>query len=83
MKAFSGIAPASQRDTNMTPARAPRDRYLQVVDQDGTRHLIRISAIQLCSDADPCRDSTAVVVAGRTLIVPVPMDEFVLIVQSN
>lgn len=61
----------------MTPVRSPRERYLQVIDQDGTRHVIRIAAIQLCSDADPCRDSTAVVVAGRTLIVPLPLDEIV------
>jgi hypothetical protein len=61
----------------MPPVPAPRDRYLQIIDQDGTRHLIRISAIQLCSDADPCRDSTSVVVAGRTLIVPLPLDELV------
>lgn len=48
--------------------------YLMVTDQDGLRHVIRISAIQLASDGDLCRDSTCLVVAGRTLSLPVSLD---------
>lgn len=34
--------------------------------------VIRLSAIQMLSDADPCGDATIVVVAGRSLIFPCP-----------
>lgn len=49
-------------------------RYLRVVDEDGCRHLIRVTAIQVMSDADPIRDATIVVVAGRSICVPTPLD---------
>jgi hypothetical protein len=51
--------------------------YVFLRDQDGLRHLVRVSAIQLLSDADPCGDTTVAVVAGRALAVPMPLEEFV------
>lgn len=48
--------------------------YLTVIDDRGCRHLIRIGSIQCLSDGDPCQDTTVVVVAGRPITVPVPLD---------
>lgn len=51
--------------------------YLLVVDADGLRHVIRISAIQMLSDGDQCRDATIGVVAGRALTIPLPLDDLI------
>lgn len=57
--------------------------YVFLRDQDGLRHLVRVSAIQLLSDADPCGDTTIAVVAGRALSVPMPLEKFVQEVASS
>lgn len=59
------------------PRSVVRPPYLLVTDQDGLRHVIRVSAIQLASDGDLCRDSTCLVVAGRTLSLPVSLDRII------
>lgn len=51
--------------------------YLLLRDNDGARHLIRASSIQLLSDLDPCRDATIAVVAGRSITVPISLEEFI------
>lgn len=48
--------------------------YLRLIDADGCRALVRVSAIQFVADADPCRDTALVAAAGRAITVPVPLD---------
>ncbi len=65
----------------MANTRSPAPRlpgYVLLEDVDGLRHVVRASSIQLISDADPCQDTTVAVVAGRSLSVPMPLDEFLL-----
>lgn len=57
--------------------------YLQLTDSDGIRHVIRISAIQLLSDADACQDSSILVVAGRSLSVPIPLDRLLSSIEES
>ena len=52
--------------------------FLKVVEENGCRHLISIRAIQLISDADPCRDETVMIVAGREIRLFQPLDEIVM-----
>ena len=52
--------------------------FLKVVEENGCRHLISIRAIQLISDADPCRDETVMIVAGREIRLFQPLDEVVM-----
>lgn len=50
---------------------ATRDgAYLMVVDADGRRCMIRITAIQFAVDGDATHDTTIIVVAGRMIVVP-------------
>ncbi len=49
--------------------------YLLLQDVDGLRHAIRVSAIQMLSDGDQCCDTTMAVVAGRSLVIPQPLDD--------
>lgn len=51
--------------------------FLILEDTDGVRHVVRIGAIQLLSDTDCCRDSSAVTVGGRILLVPLPLDRLI------
>jgi hypothetical protein len=48
--------------------------YLEVMDADGCRHLVRISSIQWLSDSDACRNETLLTAAGRTVHVPFELD---------
>lgn len=57
--------------------------YLVVVDESGCRHLIRITAIQVLSDRDPCADSTSIIIAGRALTIPRPLDQVVLMLKER
>lgn len=57
--------------------------YLAVVDEAGCRHLVRITAIQVMSDRDPCADSTSIIIAGRSLIVPRPLDQVVRVLKER
>ena len=56
--------------------------YLSLVDEEGCRHLVRKSAIQMLSDSDPCHDSVTMVVAGRGLRIPRPLEEFLRAIES-
>lgn len=49
--------------------------FLVLVDSSGCRHLVRVGSVQLVSDTDPCQSDTTVVVAGRPLHIPLPLDE--------
>jgi hypothetical protein len=44
--------------------------YLVLVDTEGLRHSVRLSAILSVSDADMCQDTTVVIAAGRQILVP-------------
>lgn len=55
-------------------AEIPAAGFLLLVDEEGCRHLIRVEAVQLASDVDLCRDSLVLVVAGRGIRVPRPLD---------
>ena len=68
-----------QRTWGITMA-TPVDRmggFLNVVEADGCRNLVSIRAIQLIRDADPCRNETILVVAGREIHIFQPMDKVV------
>ena len=52
--------------------------YVVLSDIDGLRNVIRVSAIQMLSDTDQCRDSTMAVVAGRVLTIPLPLDDILV-----
>ena len=56
--------------------------FVGVVDADGVRHLLRLGAIQMIADTDQCQDSTVIVVAGRSIIVPVPLDEVMAVIDG-
>lgn len=49
--------------------------YLLLVDADGLRHVVRVSAVQMLSDGDQCCDTTIAIVAGRALTIPLPLDD--------
>jgi hypothetical protein len=49
--------------------------FLLLIDEGGRRNLVRIGSIQMLADADEMHDSTIVVVAGRCLTVPRPLDD--------
>ena len=52
--------------------------FLKVVEENGCRHLVSIRAIQLISDADPCRYETSMIVAGREIRTFQPLDEVLI-----
>jgi hypothetical protein len=56
--------------------------FVGVVDADGVRHLLRLGAIQMIADTDQCQDTTVIVVAGRSIIVPVPLDEVIEVIDG-
>lgn len=50
--------------------------FLEVDDDCGDcRHLLKITAITLLSDADVCHDTTFIAAGSRTIRVPYPLDE--------
>lgn len=49
--------------------------YLLLRDEQGRRHLIRLGAVQMLADVDEFHDTTVVVVAGRSITVPCPLDD--------
>lgn len=51
--------------------------YLQVRDEEGCRHLLRVTAVQALSDTDPLRNETFITAAGRTIRVPQSLDAIV------
>lgn len=50
-------------------------QFLEILGEDGCRHVVRVGSIQLLSDVDIMRDTTALVVAGRQIVVPTSLDE--------
>jgi|GEM_PF-3508454 len=57
--------------------------YLLVTDESGRRHLIRITSIQMAADADECHDTTILVVAGRPINVPEPLEQLLDCIDSE
>lgn len=51
--------------------------FLEVLDEEGCRHLLRLTAIQAISDTDPLQNETLIIAAGRTVRVPRALDEIV------
>lgn len=51
-----------------------RGPHLLIVDTEDRRHLVRISSIQIASDTDGFHDTTTLMVAGRPITVPEPLD---------
>lgn len=51
--------------------------YLLVTDDAGRRHLIRINSIQMVADGDEFHDSCTLVVAGRPINVPEPLEQVI------
>lgn len=49
--------------------------YLEVLDEEGCRHFIRVNSIQILSDTDPLHNETLITAAGRTVRVPEALDE--------
>lgn len=63
--------------------RAMGPGYLTVRDADGLRHAIRIASIQMLSDGDPVGDTTVVLVAGRAIVVPIPLDKVISLLEGG
>lgn len=57
--------------------RQPHPQFIELIAEDGCRHIVRVASIQLLSDVDVLQDTTAIVVAGRQITVPVALDEIV------
>lgn len=79
---------SSEVDSESTGLPPDRDAqhipgFLMVRDDQGLRHAIKIGAVQLLSDADPCCDSTVVVVAGRALVVDQPLDQILALMACQ
>lgn len=49
--------------------------YLMIVDDAGRRHCVRITAVQIASDADAFHDTTTLIIAGRPITVPEPLED--------
>ena len=50
--------------------------FIEVVDEDGLRNIVRIGSIQRISDVDELAEETYLTVAGKVLLVRTPLDEF-------
>ena len=57
--------------------------YLMVVDTDGRRCLIRITAIQFLVDGDALQDTTIIVVAGRLIVVAEPLEDVLSVIDGR
>lgn len=49
--------------------------FLKMLDDEGRRVIVRMSAIQQACDYDECQRETFLTVAGRTIPVRIPLDE--------
>ena len=56
--------------------------FLEVIDEEGCRHLVRVTAVQLLSDTDVLQNETLITAAGRTIRVPHALDEIADLVLS-
>jgi hypothetical protein len=50
-------------------------QFIEFVGDGGQRCIARVSAIQLATDVDECRDESFITVASRTILVRAPLDE--------
>jgi hypothetical protein len=66
----------------MAIKRVGRD-FLEVVDEDGLRNLVRINAIQRISDVDEMAEETYLTVASKVLLVRSPLDEFRKLIEGS
>ena len=57
--------------------------FLLLVDDAGRRNLVRLGAIQMLADCDEVRDTTVLVVAGRAIIVPRPLDDILAAIEHH
>ncbi|KAA0676733.1 hypothetical protein DS837_30350 [Azospirillum brasilense] len=51
--------------------------FVRLTNQDGLRVAIRPGSISLVGDADPAQDSTVLVAAGRSFVLPHKLDEII------
>ena len=51
-------------------------QYIEFRGEDGIRYVARITAVQFLSDVDEMAAEAYVTVAGRTILVLSPLDEF-------
>ena len=50
--------------------------FVVLLDEDGLRHAVKLSAVQVLSDGDTCGNSTSVQLTGnRVAVVRRPLDE--------
>jgi len=49
--------------------------FIEVIDEDGMRNLVRITAIQRVCDVDEFREESYLTVAGRAILVRASLDE--------
>lgn len=49
--------------------------YVEIVDEEGCRHLIRRTSIQWVSDTDSLQNECYITASGRTICVRMPLDE--------
>ena len=57
--------------------------FLLLVDDAGRRNLVRLGAIQMLADCDEVRDTTVLVVAGRAITVPRPLDDILAAIERH
>jgi len=57
--------------------------FVLLVDDAGRRNLVRLGAIQMLADCDEVRDTTILVVAGRAITVPRPLDEILAAIELH
>ena len=57
--------------------------FLLLVDDAGRRNLVRLGAIQMMADCDELHDTTVLVVAGRAITVPRPLDEILEAIERQ
>lgn len=49
--------------------------FIELVDEEGCRHLLRVTSITAISDTDPLQNETIIAAAGRTVRVAQGLDE--------
>ena len=57
--------------------------FLLLVGDAGRRNLVRLGAIQMLADCDELHDTTVLVVAGRAITVPRPLDEILEAIEHH
>lgn len=49
--------------------------FIEVIDEDGMRNLVRIAAIQRVCDVDEFQEESYLTVAGRAILIRASLDE--------